>query len=98
MKYTFYKKVKMDENGIKEPVNYVGVHPFAWYNHPEQPDFGFTEIELDLPDDIETEEKLKDYLYNESHMRPFSQEWFNQLNWVLKGAKWLRDKIKDQLK
>ena len=99
MKYTVYKKVEMDENGTKEPVNYVGVHPFRWHDHPEHPDFGFTEIELDLPDDEEiskwanSEEKIENYMPEtlKLHIR-------KKIECRIEGVNWLRDKIKNQLK
>ena len=34
-----------------EPVQYVGVHPLKWHDHPEQPDMGFVEYESPTPDE-----------------------------------------------
>lgn len=36
----YYRAVEI---GSPEPVNYVGVHPLIWHDHPEQPEMGFTE-------------------------------------------------------
>jgi hypothetical protein len=37
----FYRAVDLETN---EPVNYVGVHPLVWHDHPNQPDLGFVEM------------------------------------------------------
>ena len=43
-----------------EPVQYVGVHPLKWHDHPEQPDMGFVEYESTIPSVSEKEkEELK---------------------------------------
>ena len=42
----YYKGIAITEKGSKEPVNYVGVHPFAWTEHPDIPEMGFTEVEV----------------------------------------------------
>jgi hypothetical protein len=39
----YYRAVEI---GSPEPVNYVGVHPLLWHDHPEQPDLAFTEEEV----------------------------------------------------
>jgi hypothetical protein len=44
----YYKGVALDDKGTREPVNYVGVHPLVWHDHPEQPEMGFSEID-DIP-------------------------------------------------
>ena len=36
----YYKRVSIDSD---EPVNFVGVHPLIWHDHPEQPEAGFIE-------------------------------------------------------
>lgn len=47
----FYKAVRLDiKAGEKtEPVNYVGVHPLVWHDHPDQPEMGFMEIDCPHP-------------------------------------------------
>lgn len=41
----FYKRV--DIKSDNSPVNFVGVHPITWHEHPNQPDAGFVEVDVD---------------------------------------------------
>ena len=54
---TFYRGIVIDEKGSKEPVNYVGVHPLIWNDHPEKPDMGFSECP-ELLELIKAQEEL----------------------------------------
>ena len=55
--------------------------------------------QLELTDeDIEGSSKLKDFLYNESHIQPFSKKWYDQLKWCIKGAKFYRSQLKEMQK
>ena len=40
-----FQLVSNEEMEAGEPVNYVGVHPLRWHEHPEQPDAGFRPFE-----------------------------------------------------
>lgn len=42
-----------------EPVQYVGVHPLAWHDHPEQPQMGFTPVTKEVG---ETQAQRNDFL------------------------------------
>jgi hypothetical protein len=44
MEGAYYKAIALDDKGTKEPVNYVGVHPLVWRDHPDRPEMGFAEI------------------------------------------------------
>ena len=37
-----------------EPVQYVGVHPVVWHDHPEQPQMGFTPVTKEV-DEIQAQ-------------------------------------------
>lgn len=42
----YYKRVNIiDGKGSNEPVNFVGVHPLIWHDHPEHPEVGFVECD-----------------------------------------------------
>ena len=49
MEGQYYKAVGFDAEGTKQSVNYVGVHPLVWHDHPKQPELGFTEVDIDIP-------------------------------------------------
>ena len=42
-----------------EPVQYVGVHPVVWHDHPEQPQLGFTPVTDEVK---ETQAQRNDFL------------------------------------
>lgn len=42
-----YKGIEITiEGNSTEPVNYVGVHPLVWNDHPQLPEMGFVETEV----------------------------------------------------
>lgn len=57
----FYKGVNIESH---EPVNYVGVHPLIWHDHPDQPDLGFSEMELKEILDSLTDDERNDLFSN----------------------------------
>ncbi len=42
-----YQAVSVEEMQAGTPVQFVGVHPLLWHDHPEQPTMGFVEYDAD---------------------------------------------------
>jgi len=64
MKNQYYRAVSFNNKGTTEAVNYVGVHPLVWHDHPEQPDMGFVEADDEIDALFAEIASLKEQLQN----------------------------------
>lgn len=97
MKGQLYKAVEIKNGNSDEPVNYVGVHPLIWNDHPVLPEMGFVEVQLPTEKEIKIEANTQYLLWEDADTDfkiKHNENVIKARHYWIAGVNWLINKLK----